>query len=63
MANPNTKARDSITAPASNASGSPKRSDTLNGSPKTKSLGSKTANYSDVSPKDKSAPPPNNPYR
>jgi hypothetical protein len=61
--NPNTKARDSITNPPASGGGSPKRSDTLNGSPKTKSLGSKTASYSDVSPKDKHAPPPNNPYR
>jgi hypothetical protein len=63
MANPNTKSRDPILSPAASGGGSPKRSDTLNGAPKTKSLGSKPANYSDVSPKDKCAPPPNNPYR
>jgi hypothetical protein len=63
MTNSNNKPRDSIIAPAASGGGSPKRSDTLNGEPRTKSLGSKPANYSDVSPKDKQAPPPNNPYR
>ena len=62
MSNPNTKPRDPILATPMGG-GSPKRADTLNGTPKTKSLGSKPANFSSVSPKDKSAPPPNNPYR
>jgi hypothetical protein len=63
MSNPTTKPRDSITAGAASSSGSPKRSDTLNGSPKTKSINGGKANFSDVSPKDNHAPPPNNPYR
>jgi hypothetical protein len=55
--------RDPIIAPKSSDSGSPKRADTLNGSPKTKSIDGGGANYSSVSPKDNSAPPPNNPYK
>jgi hypothetical protein len=63
MDNPSKTQRDPITTKAFGGSTSPKRSDTLNGSPKTKSLGSQKANFSSVSPKDNSAPPPNNPYR
>lgn len=55
--------RDPITAPPSSSSGSPKRSDTLNGSPRTKSLGSQGTSFSKVSPSDSHAPPPNNPYK
>jgi hypothetical protein len=57
------KDRDDIIAPASSSSGSPKRADTLNGSPRTKSIDGGGANYSPhKSSKLNSAPPPNNPY-
>lgn len=56
--------RDAIVNAPSSSSGSPKRSDTLNGSPRTKSLGGQGANYSKATKSDawNSAPPPNNPY-
>jgi hypothetical protein len=59
---PNSKPRDPITS-TGGGGGSPKRADTLNGEPKTKSISGGDANYSKVSPKDNHAPPPNNPYR
>jgi hypothetical protein len=54
--------RDPITS-TGGGKADPKRSDTLNGSPKTKSIDGGKPTYSNVSPNDKSAPPPNNPYR
>jgi hypothetical protein len=54
--------RDPIIQDKTSGGGSPKRSDTLNDTPKTKSISGGGANYSSVSPKDNSAPPPNNPY-
>lgn len=55
--------RDAIVNAPSSGSGSPKRSDTLNGQPRTKSLGSQSANYSPHKTSDlNGAPPPNNPY-
>jgi len=56
--------RDAIVNPASPSTGSPKRADLLNGAPRTKSLGSQSANYSEAKGSDhwNSAPPPNNPY-
>jgi hypothetical protein len=59
---PDNHKRDAITG-TSGGGGNPKRSDTLNGQPRTKSISGGSPNFSNVSPKDKSAPPPNNPYR
>jgi hypothetical protein len=60
---PNTK-RDAIISPSSSGGANPKRADLLNGQPRTKSLGSQSANYSEAKGSDhwNSAPPPNNPY-
>lgn len=55
--------RDSIINPPASGSGSPKRADTLNGSPKTKSISGGGPNFSSNSPKDNNAPSPNNPYK
>ena len=55
--------RDKIIEPTPSSTGSPKRADTLNGSPKTKSIDGGGPNFSSISPKDRHAPPPNNPYR
>jgi hypothetical protein len=62
---PDNKKRDAVIADPSSSTGSPKRADTLNGSPRTKSLGSKPANFSEHTTSDayNSAPPPNNPYK
>jgi len=54
---------DPIIADKSSDSGSPKRADKLNDAPRTKSIDGGGANFSSVSPSDKSAPAPNNPYR
>lgn len=54
--------RDPITAPKANPPNSIPRSDKLNGENRTKSVSGGNASYSSVSPKDNSAPPPNNPY-
>lgn len=60
--NTNNKPRDPIIS-KSGGSGSPKRSDTLNGSPRTKSISGGGAGFTSQSPKDNAAPSPNNPYR
>lgn len=54
--------RDPITAPKPSGA-DPKRADKLNGENRTKSVSHGGPNFSDVSPKDRSAPPPNNPYK
>lgn len=61
---PDNHDRDAITNPASGGGGSPKRADTLNGEPRTKSIEGGGANYSPRKTSDiNSAPPPNNPYK
>jgi hypothetical protein len=56
--------RDPIIAPPSSGGGSPKRADTLNGSPKTKSISGGGPNFSPHKTSDLGkAPPPNNPYK
>lgn len=62
MANPNQSKRDPIDEETPSAKASVKRSDTLNGSPKTRSIAGGKPNYSSFDDKS-SAPPPNNPYK
>ena len=62
MANSNNSSRDSILAPDSSSSGSPKRSDLLNDKPRTTSAGSKGPAF--TSPDQKAGwPSPSNPYK
>lgn len=60
---PDNHQRDAIIAPPSGGGSNPKRADTLNGSPKTKSISGGSANFSPhKTSKLPGAPPPNNPY-
>lgn len=60
---PDNKKRDAIANDTPASSGSPKRADTLNGVPRTKSIDGGGANYSPHKTSDlNSAPAPNNPY-
>jgi hypothetical protein len=61
---PDNKERDAIIAERSGGGSSPKRADTLNGEPRTKSASHGGPNFSSHTTSDiGKAPPPNNPYR
>lgn len=54
--------RDPITQDKTGGNGSPKRSDLLNGKPRTKSAGSAGPNFTDKDNPRKGFPVPNSPY-
>jgi hypothetical protein len=62
MAGPNTKPRDPILQDSTGGNASPKRSDLLNGSPRTKSLSEGGPNFTAKADPRSSYPVPDSPY-